>query len=184
MNQPPEIDVPHGDEVSTEPQRLALDAMSRDLVNKLNAMVAEQERRAHEFAQHQHSLSSLPTQTLPEITMPTLPETNPAPVAPPAQSQVQGMYGRLSYPEEPVYQAPAPPITNAPVLPQVPRAVKQPQFSRSGSQQRTHNSSRDYRMPTIIRDTESEKKESGMSAGSVLTIIFVIIMLLIGHGCD
>jgi hypothetical protein len=31
---------------------------------------------------------------------------------------------------------------------------------------------------------QSDKKESGMSAGSVLTIIFVIVMLLIGHGCD
>lgn len=184
MNQYPEIDAPHGDEVSTEPQRLALEAMSRDLVNKLNAMVAEQEQRAYEFAQHQHSLSSLPSQTLPEITMPTLPETAPAPVEPPAQSQVQGMYGRLTHPEEPVHLPPTPTITNRSVLPQVPRAIKQPQFTRHSSQQRTHNGSRDYRMPTIIRDTQSDKKESGMSAGSVLTIIFVIIMLLIGHSCD
>ena len=41
MNQPGHIDIPHGNEVTTEPQRLALEAMSRDLVHKLNAMVAE-----------------------------------------------------------------------------------------------------------------------------------------------
>ena len=46
MNQPGHIDIPHGNEVTTEPQRLALEAMSRDLVHKLNAMVAEQEQRA------------------------------------------------------------------------------------------------------------------------------------------
>jgi len=41
--------------------------MSQELVNKLNVMVAEQERRAAEFAAHQHSLSSLPQQTVPSV---------------------------------------------------------------------------------------------------------------------
>lgn len=181
MNQPGHIDIPHGNEVTTEPQRLALEAMSRDLVHKLNAMVAEQEQRAHEFAQQQHSLSSLPTQALPEISAPALPEVTSVPAMqpsePPVPQQAQGLYGRLNRQE-------APTITNGPALPQVPRAIRQPQFTQNSSQQRTHNSSRDYRMPTIIRDTDSDKKESGMSAGSVLTIIFVIVMLLIGHGCD
>lgn len=54
--------------VTTEPQRKALEAMSEDLVRKLNLMVAEQEARAREFANHQHSLSSLPEQQQPQVT--------------------------------------------------------------------------------------------------------------------
>lgn len=57
--------------VTTEPQRQALDAMSQELVNKLNVMVAEQEQRAREFAARQHSLSSLPQQTLPSDPVPS-----------------------------------------------------------------------------------------------------------------
>ena len=181
MNQFSDIDVPHGDEVSTEPQRLALEAMSRDLVNKLNAMVAEQEQRAQEFARQQHSLSSLPTQTLPEISIPTLPEVNPTAVAQPTQPQVQGVYGRMSSPQAPVY--PTPTITNGPSLPQVPRAVQQPRYTQHSSQQKSRNVGKDYRMPTVIRDTEADKKEGGLSAGTVFTIIIVLFILLI-HGCD
>ena len=55
------------DQVTTEPQRQALEAMSEELVRKLNIMVAEQEARAREFAKHQHSLSSLPAQQQPQI---------------------------------------------------------------------------------------------------------------------
>lgn len=58
-------EAPPTEHVTTEPQRLALEAMSQDLVKKLNCMVAEQEARAREFAAHQHSLSSLPVQTPP-----------------------------------------------------------------------------------------------------------------------
>lgn len=54
-------------QVTTEPQRQALEAMSEELVRKLNIMVAEQEARAREFAKHQHSLSSLPAQQQPQI---------------------------------------------------------------------------------------------------------------------
>ena len=128
-----DIDVPHGDEVSTEPQRQALEAMSRDLVNKLNAMVAEQEQRAQEFARQQHSLSSLPTQTLPEISIPTLPNPEPTPVALHTQPQEQGVYGRLSIPEAPAYHTPTPTITNGPTLPQVPRAVQHPRYTQRNS---------------------------------------------------
>ncbi len=180
MNQPGHIDIPHGDEVSTEPQRLALEAMSRDLVHKLNAMVAEQEQRAHEFALQQHSLSSLPTQTLPEISAPALPEITSVPPIQPSepsvQQQAQGVYGRM-------YRQEAPTITNGPALPQVPRAVSQPRFQQRSAQQHTHNSSRDYRMPTVIRDTDSDKKEGGLSASTVTIIIFVLFVFIL-HGCD
>lgn len=41
-------------------QRRALEEMSQNLLDKLNAMVKEQEQRAREFAERTHSLSSLP----------------------------------------------------------------------------------------------------------------------------
>lgn len=46
--------------VTTEPQRRALDEMSRELLDKLNSMVAAQNARAEEFARTQHSLSARP----------------------------------------------------------------------------------------------------------------------------
>lgn len=46
--------------VSTEPQRQALNAMSRDLTDKLNLMIAEQEARVLQFTSIQHSTSILP----------------------------------------------------------------------------------------------------------------------------
>lgn len=46
-------------QVSTESQRLALEAMSAQLVHKLNAMIREQEERARAFAEQHHS--PLPT---------------------------------------------------------------------------------------------------------------------------
>lgn len=74
-------------EVSTDAQRQALDAMSEQLVRKLHDMVAEQERRARDFAAHQHSLSAQPS----EIELPTyeIPEQHradtpaPQPALPP-----------------------------------------------------------------------------------------------------
>lgn len=166
--------------MSTEPQRQALEAMSQDLVAKLNAMVAEQEQRAHEFALQQHSLSSLPTQTLPEISAPALPEISSVPPIQPSetsvQQQAQGVYGRL-------YRQEAPSNTNGPDLPQVPRAVSHSRYQQRSAQQHTHNSSRDYRMPTVIRDAASDKKEGGLSAGTVTIIIFVLFVFIL-HGCD
>lgn len=52
--------------VSTDMQRRALEEMSQHLLNELNAMVEQQERRAREFAARTHSLSSLP-QEIPSV---------------------------------------------------------------------------------------------------------------------
>lgn len=125
-------------------------------------------------------LSSLPSQTLPEISAPALPEITSVPPIQPSepsvQQQAQGVYGRM-------YRQEAPTITNGPALPQVPRAVSQPRFQQRSAQQHTHNSSRDYRMPTVIRDTDSDKKEGGLSASTVTIIIFVLFVFIL-HGCD
>lgn len=63
-----------------EPQRKALEDMSQALLQKLNAMVAEQEGRAQEFAARVHSLSAQPQgSVLPELQqiapeLPSVPE--------------------------------------------------------------------------------------------------------------
>ncbi len=90
---------PQPPEVTTEPQRQALDDMSRQLVERLNDMVREQNERAERFAATQHSLSHLPGQqqeaaeppgapqalpTAPVVTE-VLPEATPEFAAQPAQ---------------------------------------------------------------------------------------------------
>lgn len=49
-------------QVSTESQRLALEAMSAQLVHKLNTMIREQEERARKFAEQHHSTLPTPQQ--------------------------------------------------------------------------------------------------------------------------
>lgn len=66
--------------VSTESQRLALEAMSAQLVHKLNAMIREQEERARAFAEQHHSTLPTPQQTVPDLPqVPSQPEYNPQP---------------------------------------------------------------------------------------------------------
>ncbi len=60
-NQDP-AEIPHWKEVSTEPQRRALEEMSLSLTQKLHAMVAEQEKRVKAFAAQHNEFSPLPRQ--------------------------------------------------------------------------------------------------------------------------
>ncbi len=72
------------EQVSTEPQRQALDAMSHKLVENLNAMIREQNERAERFAATQHSVSALPGQVeLPHIEAPIVPPSEPIATAVP-----------------------------------------------------------------------------------------------------
>lgn len=178
MNSPRQIEIPHGDEVTTAPQRQALETMSQNLVEKLNAMVAEQEQRARDFAAHQHSLSSLPSYTLPEIAQenpPQVPVPRPpkpaiATSAPPADA-----YGKQEA------SIAGPTITNGPRLPKVPPVVRESRPNKN-----TVNSPvphREYKMPTIIRDPESEEQKGTIGAGTISVIIFIIFVLLM-HGCE
>ncbi len=66
--------------VSTESQRLALEAMSAQLVHKLNAMIREQEERAHAFAAQHHSTLPVP-QTI-SISLPSAPQEEKRPAIP------------------------------------------------------------------------------------------------------
>ncbi len=186
MNPPGHIDIPHGDEVSTEPQRLALEAMSRDLVEKLNAMVAEQEQRARDFAAHQHSLSSLPAQMTPELTRIEMPE---APSIPEIQSEtptatrgVKARMGAQQVPPQPQSQQSSP---SAPQLPPVPTPQvhkKQAEWQPYGPQSQAERNSSPYRMPTIIREPK-DKKEGTIGAGTISVIIFIVLIILM-HGCE
>lgn len=65
-------------QVSTEPQRIALERMSAELVHKLNVMIAEQEERARRFAEQHHSTVPVPQNHTPTVTGFT-PPTVPAP---------------------------------------------------------------------------------------------------------
>lgn len=176
----PKIDIPHGNEVTTEPQRQALEAMSNDLVNKLNTMVAEQEQRAHDFAAQQHSLSSLPTCNVPELV--AAPQLSP--VAAPA-------------PKQPPYRAPRPAAArpprqqadSTPNLPNIP-PPQPPLPNQTGSGWTDHLQNTVYtgtqkptrpRKPTIIRDTHKQQ-DGSIGAATVGTIIFVIVMLIL-HSC-
>lgn len=90
MNQEP-------NQVSTESQRLALEAMSAQLVHKLNAMIQEQEQRARKFAEQHHS--PLATQ---QHHFSYIPETQATP--PPRQET----------PASRMPQVPPPPLPTAP----------------------------------------------------------------------
>lgn len=66
--------------VSTEAQRMALEAMSAQLIHKLNAMIAEQEARALDFARQHHTAINLPQ---PSANAAPIPEPEPSLATPP-----------------------------------------------------------------------------------------------------
>ena len=184
----PEVDIPHGNEVTTEPQKQALEAMSNDLVHKLNAMVAEQERRAHDFAAQQHSLSALPTYTLPEVTAPQLPEdpTQPQPLPTSYRPEAPA-----PQPQKVAHRAPLPPSADfrrkveapTPTLPQVPPPPPSSDKPRTFFNTNPWSSPAPPRKaPTIIRDTQGEHSEGSIGAGTIATIL-IIIFILILQGC-
>lgn len=183
MNPPGHIDIPHGDEVTTEPQRLALEAMSRDLVEKLNTMVAEQEQRARDFAAHQHSLSSLPAQMTPELTRIEMPEAPSIPeVQPEAPTATRGVKARMGAQQVP----PLPQVQNTGAssakLPPVPAQIPHTQQTEWQLYSQTERNNSPYKMPTIIREPK-EKKEGTIGAGTISIIIFIILGVLM-HGCE
>ncbi len=141
--------------VSTEPQRRALDAMSEDLVRKLNAMVAEQEARARDFAAHQHSLSSLPqlNQELPQVSVPQVEQTPLKGLLKQQRPQKQG--GITNGPRPATKQQQLPPAEPIYDYPPV-------DWDEEG-----HN-----------QPAQEEKKEAGISAGTIIFIIFVLFFIL------
>ncbi len=144
-------------QVTTEPQRKALESMSEALVHKLNMMVVEQEARAREFANQQHSLSSLPTQHQPQL------QTN---IPKPYNNKQQAAY--------------TPPLSKQ--QPEFPRysttqhaeAPREPQFSPT--QHKDHRPRR-QKQPTVIRQKENQPEE-GISATAIIVILLILFSIL------
>ncbi|MDO4817226.1 MAG: hypothetical protein Q3986_02230 [Akkermansia sp.] len=110
-------DIPEIPEVSTEAQRQALDAMSEELVQKLNRMIEEQDARVKAFAVQNPSLSSLPVTPDP-IVLPQVPPQPQKPSVPkPAAlttEQVLDEYDRQwakEKREQPLQTPPVPPLS-------------------------------------------------------------------------
>lgn len=144
------------DQVTTEPQRQALESMSEALVHKLNMMVAEQEARAREFANQQHSLSSLPTQHQPQL------QTN---IPKPYNNKQQAAYT-------------PPPSKQQPEFPrysttQHAEAPREPQFSPT--QHKDHRPHR-QKQPTVIRQKENQPEE-GISATAIIVILLILFSI-------
>lgn len=100
--------------VDTEAQRAALEEMSRALLEGLNAMVAEQERRAAEFARREHSLSALPEPLAlpqaPAVPGPQVEPVKPAPAVPEEEELMEApRSGRHVPPPPGAKQAATPP---------------------------------------------------------------------------
>ena len=95
--------------VSTEAQRLALEAMSAQLVHKLNAMIAEQEARTRAFAEQHHTRIELPQQ--PGQIAPTAPLPKPPPAPRPPSPRQE--YTRRTK-EEPAFKPEEKPLRIGP----------------------------------------------------------------------
>ena len=147
------------EQVTTEPQRRALEAMSADLVRKLNLMVAEQEARARDFAAHQHSLSALPIQQQPQVQayQPKPKKQKYAqniPTPPPLQ------HSTPSYQQTSSYPSPSADSGYASYLPPVPKAEPTK-----------------YKQPTIIKGKKKEQ-EDGVSATTIVVILLIVLALM------
>ena len=152
---------PHTQEeqVTTEPQRRALEAMSADLVRKLNLMVAEQEARARDFAAHQHSLSALPIQPQPQVqALHPQPKKKKYAQSVPTPPPVQ--HSTPSYHQEAPYQAPAADSSYSSYLPPVPKAPPTA-----------------HKQPTIIKG-KKKNTEEGVSATTIIVILLIVLALM------
>ena len=144
------------EQVTTEPQRLALETMSNELVEKLHAMVEEQQQRAREFAAHQHSLSSLPSTHTPAVAPPPAP---PAPYIPEEYDYT---------PQEEVY-------TNLPPIPKRPT----PPRAAYTEQPVAHHAPK----PRKPAKVQQEDTEGNIGAGTIIFILAVLFIIL-SKGCS
>lgn len=161
---------PNQELVTTEPQRRALEAMSEDLVRKLNLMVAEQEARAREFANHQHSLSSLPEQQQPQveayIPKPYQRQAEFTPPPPPQQREYR-QYQTTQQAEE-QHQPYFPSSQHVEVTTRPPFSPTQPHYEKR---------LKAAKQPTVIRKKENQQEE-GVSATAIIVILLILFSIL------
>ncbi len=149
MNQQPPS---HPDEsVTTEPQRLALEHMSAQLIHNLNVMIAEQEERVRIFAEQHHSPSPLPQHPAPE-KLPEPPSVAPVPEPEPAKPLVARFKA--------IARRNVPPLVTS-----SPNEQPQPQ-------------PRPIPVISTPRKTTESKEESSIGVGTIVTFIVIILFLL------
>lgn len=171
-----------------ERQRRELELMSQQLLERLNAMVVEQERRAAEFAAGTHSLSHLPVKpqlspqaAAPEVVSPeyTWPAPEPQNEAT-EQAYEEAVYEEAQYEEsqyeesqyeeaqyeEAVYEEPEPPKA---------RSVAPPPTKRSETPE-----PRPY-VPFRggVKKPELKQEESSPINSSVIVIVIVVFIFLL-----
>ncbi len=193
MSDFPENDTPHTPEVSTEAARQALDAMSEELLQKLNHMIEEQDARVQEFAVQNPSLSSLPVTPKP-IELPTraLQESKPAPAtvrvpqprtAPQPKSQPQPRTAPLP-PTFPPKDEPQADISPQEAVEEFERRWKQIQNERK--QQHDRNQEEPpvpparFPKPSLPVKTAKPKKESSIGTW----VFFIVVLIILMRACS
>ena len=157
-------DTPEIPEVSTEAQRQALDAMSEELVQKLNRMIEEQDARVKEFAVQNPSLSSLPA--------------TPDPIALPRQAVPQ-------QPAQP--QLPSVPKPSSAVTPTV--EEKLDEYDRQWAREKREQTTQPPPVPAFTRPKPKRQRQispnpeekQGPNIGS--WIFFIVVVLIILRAC-
>lgn len=147
------------EQVTTEPQRLALEAMSKELVDKLHAMVEEQQQRARVFAEQQHSLSSLPSTHTPAVP------SAPVHAAPPVVEAYDYHQQEYEYSNLP----PLPPIPPAPRAAYTPKPTPPPV-------------SKPRKPAKVVREQQDET-EGNIGAGTIIFIL-AVVFIIFSRGCS
>lgn len=144
----------HLSDVTTEPQHRVLNEMSRQLVQKLDAMIAEQDERVRAFTEKQHSLSALPHTQSP-LPQPAHETTHsPVPIPPDSrETPLTAADDAPHYREEAVEEADEPdfeiprsePVRQHPVRRSVsdapPLPFTRPAFTKKQTEQKETNAS-------------------------------------------
>lgn len=172
----------HIPEVTTEPQRQALDKMSQDLIVKLNQMVKEQHIRAKAFVEQQHSLSERPMQ-LPEslhIALPQVPQStdtpSPAGTSTPSWGMAEASEPQTAYTRQEAAIPPPPP-------PPPPLQQDSRRSRRRKSQSAPVPPPPDFPWTDNDMPRPEQKKDNSLSTGC-FTIIGIIVLLSFLRDCS
>ncbi len=140
-------------------QRQALEQMSNDLTLRLQAMIAQQEQRAHEF-------NAIVPNSTPELNVPAEPEPQPA--------------WDVVY-EEPSSPPPPPAPTTAPAAQLPPTPQPAPVFQQPIPQAAPIQRKRPSK-PRGLKPPKDDKEEGSIGSVAIGIIIFIIFIIL--RGCS
>lgn len=148
--------------VSTEPQRLALEAMSAQLIHKLNAMIREQEDRARKFAEQHHSTLPVPQPVNPQPVSNYFPPREERPETRPATQRAA--------------EIPAPQYTRVTPPPLATRRKAQQEWESEPDFEPSPRLKLQQASPR--KKTATEKEEGNIGVGMIIFALVGIIMLL------